>query len=191
MRSVPGIVHHAILAVLLAAGSTGPPPGSGDPPVAVFADLDGRWAGVFVGYDDAGRELYRIRVRQEYETVDATTQRVTITDTMPDGTVIRGAGENTARRLPDGTLRLQCVVRKSNGDTVRHDGRVVQGPDGDHQIMWHSRDGDRVETFRESVRSEGARTVYEINGMGRYGTTSILMTGRYVRQPEPKPEPSS
>ncbi len=153
-----------------------------DPPVAVFAELDGVWAGTFVGYDDAGVELYRITVRQEYETVDDTTQRVTIADTMPAGTVIRGEGENIARRLPDGSLQLTCIVRKSNGERVEHNGRVVQGPEGDEQLVWYSKASDRVETFRESVRHEGERTIYEINGMGRYNGTLMLMTGRYVKQ---------
>lgn len=164
-----------------------PPPVAETParsarPVEVFAALDGTWAGSFVGLDVEGRELYRIRVRQTYVTVSETTQKVTIEDAMPDGTVIRGEGENTAVRRPDGTLQLRCVVRKSNGETTAHEGRLVRGPDGDEQIVWHSRGPDRAETFRETVRREGADTVYEINGMGRYGTSLILMHGRYRRQ---------
>ena len=152
-------------------------------PVDVFAELDGHWKGTFVGLDSQGRELYRIRVSQHYETVDAHTQRVRVTDTMPDGKVIRGEGENTAKRLADGTLQLRCVVRKSTGETVVHDGRLFEGVDGGTQIVWYSSTPDRVETFREGVRHEGSDIVYSIHGMGRYGDQLMLMNGRYLKQP--------
>lgn len=151
-------------------------------PITVFADLDGVWKGTFVGYDAAGKELYRIQVRQEYETVSDTLQKVRITDTMPDGIVITGEGENIARRRGDGTLELKCTVRKSNGELVEHDGRIVRGPEGSEQIIWHSRAADRVETFREYVYQHEKKTIYEINGMGRYDGTLMLMTGRYIKQ---------
>lgn len=152
-------------------------------PVDVFAELDGTWTGVFVGYDAEGRELYRITVRQTYETVSDTTQTVRIEDRMADGTVITATGRNVAERAPDGGLRLRCVVDKSNGDHVEHDGRVGRAVDGSPQIIWHSNRPERTETFRESVRHEGDDVVYEINGMGRYGTTLVLMHGRYVKTP--------
>ncbi|MCH7797671.1 MAG: hypothetical protein IID28_04400 [Planctomycetes bacterium] len=172
-----------ILVVAVPVGLAGQPhqadpAGPGDP-VEVFADLDGSWQGVFVGYDAAGRELYRIRVRQTYRTIDRFRQVVEITDTMADGTVITGHGTNTARRVAGGGLRLRCVVEKSNGEKVEHDGRVVRGPDGDEQIIWYSSKPGRVETFRERVHRDGDEMVYEINGMGRYGETLILMSGRY------------
>ncbi len=151
-------------------------------PVEVFADLEGTWSGAFVGYDETGNELYRIAVTQHYETINDTTQSVIIQDTMPDGTVITGRGENTAHRRADGSLDLRCIVTKSNGDRVAHQGRIVIGPDGDQQIVWYSSGPDRVETFREAVRREGSELVYEINGMGRYGKTLILMHGRYTKQ---------
>ena len=151
------------------------------PPVSVFAELDGAWAGTFVGYDSKGHELYRITVRQTYETINDTTQTVRIEDRMPDGTIIRGEGVNTARRLDDGTLALSCSVNKSNGEHVEHSGRLVNGPDGDHQIIWYSDAPGRTETFRELVRKESGETIYEINGMGRYDQTMILMNGRYRR----------
>ncbi|MHC4947352.1 MAG: hypothetical protein ACYTG1_03710 [Planctomycetota bacterium] len=162
------------------------PPGpgiAGPPPVAVYAKLDGAWEGTFVGLGPDGRELYRLRVRQVYVTVDEHTQRVTITDRLADGTVVEGRGVNTARRRPDGTLALTCRVEKSTGEVVEHDGRLVRGPDGDEQLVWHSRADDRVETFRETVRNEADGDVYEINGMGRYGDTLVLMHGRYRRVP--------
>ncbi|MHC5114530.1 MAG: hypothetical protein ACYTGP_08905 [Planctomycetota bacterium] len=177
-------MKHAILLVALVGallGQSAPSARKPPRPVDVFAELDGRWAGTFVGYDATGRELYRIKVEQVYETVDANTQRVRITDTMPDGTVIRGEGENVATRAADGSLTLECLVRKSNGERVRHAGRLVKGPDGHRQLVWWSKEDGREETFREHVRREGERTVYEINGMGRYGGTSMLMTGRYYR----------
>ena len=179
----------------------GAPPATPDaPPVSVFAALDGTWTGTFVGYDTEGVELYRIRARHTYRTVDDTTQSVTITDTMADGTTITGTGTNTAHRRRDGTLVLRCLVSKSNGDRIDHQGRLVKGPQGDTQIVWFSRAADptqssqppttprrsgppaRVETFREVVKQEGEATVYEINGLGRYGDTLILMTGRYWKQ---------
>jgi len=126
-------------------------------PVRVFAKLDGTWTGTFVGYDASGRELYRIAVRQTYRTIDETTQRVTISDTMPDGTVILGEGENVARRRPDGTLALTCVVRKSSGERVTHDGRLVKGPDGDEQFIWYSDEGGPPHAPRPSASPSGAR----------------------------------
>ena len=152
------------------------------PPIAVFADLDGVWKGTFVGYDPTGKELYRIRVRQEYETISDTLQKVRITDTMPDGTVITGEGENIAHRRSDGTLELKCTVRKSDGELVEHSGRIIRGPDGTAQIIWHSRSPTRIETFREYVFQHENKTIYEINGMGRYDGTLMLMTGRYTKQ---------
>jgi hypothetical protein len=149
------------------------------PPASVFAALDGTWTGMFVGFDQRGRELYRIEVSQTYQTVDETTQRVTTRDTMKDGTVVTGRGVNTARRGPDGTLVLSCDVEKSNGERAAHHGRLVRGPEGDEQIIWWSEGPDRSETFRECVRREGEQVVYSINGMGRYGETFILMHGRY------------
>ena len=99
---------------------------------------------------------------------------------MPDGTVIRGEGENTATRGSDGSLSLRCVVRKSNGETVEHDGRVTLGPDGNKELVWYSKTKDKIETFREVVRVEGKRSVYEIHGMGRYNGTLMLMAGRFT-----------
>ena len=164
-------------------------------PVEVFADLEGTWSGTFVGYDQTGNELYRIAVKQRYQTLNDTMQKVIIYDTMPDGTVISGSGINTARRRADGSLDLRCSIDKSNGQRVAHTGRVVIGPDGDQQIVWYSSGPDRIETFREVVRREGDRLVYEINGMGRYGKTMILMHGRYIKQrgedPESEKEPLS
>ncbi|MHC4992792.1 MAG: hypothetical protein ACYTGC_17610 [Planctomycetota bacterium] len=176
-----------LICVLLAAMAPLPRPSipRADPPVAVFAELDGTWEGTFVGFDSAGRELYRIRVRQIYRTVSDTVQRVRIEDRMNDGTVVTGEGENIATRRADGTLELRCIVRKSTGERVEHQGRLVSGPDGDRQIVWHSEAPGRTETFRETVRPEGARHVYEINGLGRYGETLMLMTGRYVRVETP------
>lgn len=205
----PGLVVGAmLLAACSATGSDAPqaiaPGNSGDgnvttpaaatadgdtatPPVAVFASLDGTWEGTFVGYDVTGVELYRIRVRQTYETVDATTQRVTIRDEMPDGTVITGEGENLARRRADGTLELECIVRKSNGERVAHRGREVLDAAGHHALVWYSEDAGRTETFLESVAGEGGERVYRIKGVGTYGETTILMSGRYVRVDEPRP----
>ncbi len=176
MRTLPLIVIGLLCVV--AGAATGE-----DAPSAVFKDLDGTWAGTFIGYDERGRELYRIKVRQTYHTVSDTVQRVTVDDEMPDGTHVVGRGENTARRGPDGTLVLRCVLTKSNGDRVEHDGRIVDGPGGHPGIIWHSSAPGRVETFREVVRREGDRTVYEINGMGHYGTSLILMHGRYEKVP--------
>lgn len=167
-------------------------------PVTVFEDLDGTWEGTFVGWDTSGRELYRIAVRQTYRTVDAHTQVVEIEDRMPDGTVIAGRGENTARRNGAGKLELRCVVVKSNGERVEHQGRLVQGPDGTEELVWFSREEGREEMFRERVRAVegegGGEEVYEIDGVGRYGDGAgqvIVMAGRYRRAPEPPtpPEP--
>ena len=168
-----------LLVALLGAGS--------DRPVDVFAELEGTWTGVFAGYDTEGRELYRIKVRQTYEIVSDTTQSVHVEDTMPDGTVIRGDGQNIARRGSDGALTLRCIVKKSNGDSVDHEGRLGESVDGRPQIIWYTDRPGRIETFRESVRREGSRTVYEINGLGRYGKTLVLMHGRYVKTDDDKP----
>lgn len=151
------------------------------PPVSVFADLDGTWAGTFVGYDLEGRELYRISVRQVYRTVDGETQTVRIEDTLGDGSVVVGRGENVARRRPDGGLELYCRVEKSNGDRVEHQGRLIDGPDGETEIVWYSREEGRREMFREAVRRDGEGWVYTIDGVGRYGESVVVMAGRYRR----------
>lgn len=148
----------------------------------VFAQLEGTWHGNFVGYDELGRELYRLRVKQVYRTIGSTTQRVEIEDLMPDGTKITGVGENTASRRPDGSWWLSCKVVKSNGDRTEHEGRIVKGPDGDEQILWYTNKPDRIELFREGVSKQGRVTIYSINGMGKYGSRLILMSGSYRKQ---------
>lgn len=181
------------LLVLMLPGAGPPtpaaPPAVPDPPVKVFAALEGSWSGVFVGYDASGTELYRIQVSQKYHTLDEHRQAVEILDTMPDGTVITGQGMNIARRAADGSLQLRCRVNKSNGERVEHEGRVVRGPDGDEQIIWFSRGPDRVETFREFVTGTGPQRQYVINGMGQYGDQLILMAGCYrlVAPKDPAP----
>ncbi|MCA8957066.1 MAG: hypothetical protein KDC87_13390 [Planctomycetes bacterium] len=152
-------------------------------PVAVFAELDGRWRGTFVGYDKGGAELYRIAVEQTYRTIDPHTQRVELRDTMADGKVITGTGFNRAERRKDGTLKLSCEVRKSNGEHVIHRGRTVRGPAGEPQIVWSSDAPRRIETFREWVTHAEGRTRYHIHGMGVYGGTPMLMAGEYQRVP--------
>ncbi len=150
-------------------------------PVDVYAKLNGRWRGTFVGYDLKGTELYRIQVEQEYYRIDEETQGVRVKDTMPDGKVITGEGENTARRLPSGELELRCVVRKSNGEKVEHQGKLVTGVDGTPELIWYSQSSKKREVFRELVREEGNRKVYSIDGFGAYGESEILMHGRYYR----------
>lgn len=152
------------------------------PPVSVFAELEGTWSGIFVGYDAKGLELYRIQVRQTYTTIDGTRQKVTVEDVMPDGERITGEGWNTCELGAEGALVLRCVVEKSSGDRVEHTGRVVRGPSGAQELIWHTDEPERVETFRERVRREGDEVVYSIDGMGRYGDQTVLMAGRYVRE---------
>jgi hypothetical protein len=142
-------------------------------PVDVFKDLEGHWAGTFVGYDTTGKELYRIRVKQWYRTVNATTQEVRLEDTMADGTVVTGKGQNVATRTADGRLRLSCRVKKSNGDRVEHEGRLVRGPGGDRQIVWFTK------TFREWVVGNKADRTYHIHGLGNYDGQLMMMAGRY------------
>ncbi len=152
------------------------------PPVDVFKDLDGHWVGTFVGYDTTGKELYRIRVKQWYRTLNRTTQEVLVQDTMADGTVITGKGQNVATRTADGKLRLACRVTKSNGDKVVHQGRLVRGPAGHKQIVWSARTKGRIETFREWVVGTGGSRTYHIHGLGSYGGKLMLMAGRYQLQ---------
>lgn len=148
-------------------------------PVAVFAALDGVWEGTFAGYDTEGRELYRLRARHVYRTVDGERQAAELEDVLADGTVITGQGFNVARREADGSLTLRCVIDKSNGERVEHLGTVGRAPDGAPQLVWHSRAPERLEVFREVVRPEGDGWVYTIDGYGRYGETEVVMAGRY------------
>lgn len=150
-------------------------------PVKVFADLDGSWTGTFVGYDATGRELYRIQVEHHYQTIDANVQRVRTRDQFADGQVITGEGENRAIRAANGELSLQCTVSKSNGEKVQHLGRLIAGPKGRQQLVWHSQHKDSIETFREWVTGTGADAIYHIQGMGKYGDSMILMAGEYHR----------
>lgn len=151
------------------------------PPVAVYAELDGTWQGAFVGYDEEGQELYRIEVTQTYRTVSDSRQIVEIRDVAADGTVTTGRGENVAVREEDGSLTLRCQVEKSDGSTVEHAGRLVEGPDGTQQLIWHSAEPGRMEVFRERVVEENGEDLYLIDGWGRYGDSTILMAGRYRR----------
>ncbi len=167
--------------VLLFVASCAPPTAVTVRPVDIFAGLDGRWTGDFVGYDSSGRELYRIEVEQHYRTVDDHTQTVEISDRSADGTVVTGRGKNSAHRDADGELVLRCVVDKSNGDHVEHSGRVGRGPTGIEQLVWYSVDPAKVETFREWVVGTGAAATYYIHGMGRYGDSMVLMAGSYRR----------
>lgn len=177
---LPSLLSGVALWGAVAAAGTGAPEAA-EPPVAVFADLDGTWEGTFVGWDRTGRELYRLRVRQTYQTVDESTQRVEIEDRLPDGSVVTGRGENVARRTEDGGIELRCRVEKSNGERVEHQGRLTAGPDGRPVLVWHSRGEDRWEVFRERVRREGEAEVYRIDGVGRYGGEVVVMAGRYHR----------
>lgn len=152
------------------------------PPVRAFARLNGTWVGSFVGHDNHGKELYRIRVKQVYRILNRTTQKVEIEDVMPDGSKVTGIGENVASRGPDGSLVLRCAVVKSNGDRVELEGRIIRGPDGDEQLLWYTDKPGRKEVFREVIRKERNETVYSINGMGLYGGSLILMNGRYRKQ---------
>ena len=170
------------IALLTSAGAGEHPAsavGSSSEPVSVFAELDGTWEGTFAGYDTEGKELYRIAVRQHYQTVDGERQAVRIRDTLEDGTIITGEGFNVARREADGSLSLRCLVEKSTGDRVEHQGRLGRDPDGLPQLVWYSNAADRVEVFREVVRHEGGGLVYTIDGVGRYDGTVIVMAGRY------------
>lgn len=168
-------------AVVLALSLIQGPSAAGGRPVDVYSALDGRWKGQFVGFDAQGKELYRIDVEQTYRTVDDHTQIVRIKDTDASGRTITGEGRNIARRRPDGSLELLCIVEKSNGDKVRHEGRLVRGADGSTQLIWFSVASGRTETFREDVRTVPGGEVYTIDGMGLYGGTPILMHGRYRR----------
>jgi hypothetical protein len=151
--------------------------------VDVFKELEGHWAGTFVGYHPTGKELYRIGVKQWYRTVNATTQEVRLEDTMADGTIVTGKGQNTATRSVDGSLRLACRVNKSNGDKVIHQGRIVRGPAGDNQIVWYTKTPGRTETFREWVQGSKDSRSYHIHGLGSYGGKLMLMAGQYRLQP--------
>lgn len=175
LAALSGFVVAAVFLVAAASDAT---------PVSVFAELDGTWAGTFVGYDLEGRELYRISVRQVYRTIDAETQTVRIEDEFEDGTVVTGRGRNVARRRPDGGLELSCRVEKSNGEKVEHQGRLVEGPDGHTEIVWFSGGPGRREMFRESVRRDGDGWIYTIDGVGSYGDDLVVMSGRY-RKIEP------
>ncbi len=171
-----------LAAALPSAAPPTPPPVSTDAPVAVFAGLDGDWVGTFVGWDASGKELYRIAVKQSCRTVDATTQEVVLEDTDASGRTTRGRGRNVARRRADGSLELTCIVEKDDGDHVEHSGRLVKGPDGDEELPWFVARKGRSETFRERCLGSGKEARYEIDGMGRYGDSLVLMAGRYRRQ---------
>ncbi len=176
------------IAGLLVGAATARPGPDPPPPVSVFAALDGTWSGTFVSYDTAGRELARLTARHTYRTVSDTDQRVEIEDRLADGTIVTARGTNRAERAADGTLRLRCLLTKSNGERIDHAGRLVRGPDGEEQIIWYTDEPGRVETFREVVRHEQGEWFYEINGMGRYGNRLILMAGRYRKVADPDPE---
>lgn len=151
------------------------------PPVSVFSELDGKWQGNFVGYDIKGNILYKIEVTQIYKTISDTTQEVYIEDKAVDGTVITGKGKNIATINDDGLIDLICIVEKSTGEKVEHKGTLSKGPDGKKNIIWHSSNPKRTETFREFVEKRDDGEYYIIQGLGIYGKTSILMSGKYEK----------
>lgn len=144
----------------------------------VFAPLDGTWRGKFDIYTREGGQAegpvrptefdpaawkqppYRleqtIRVRQTYVSESPYFQRVTITDTLPDGNVIESRGVN---KVQNG--RLYCVVKKPD-DLVLHDGKT----DGPGVLIWSRArtSPPAVEYFRETVHDD----TYTIVGWGYY-----------------------
>ncbi len=150
-------------------------------PVAVFSELDGKWEGNFIGYNSKGEILYKIEVTQTYKTINDTTQEVYIKDKSEDGKVTTGKGKNIATKNSDGSLSLKCIVEKSSGDKVEHNGTISKGPDGEKNIIWYSEKPGRIETFRESVEKRSDGEYYLIQGMGIYGKTSVLMSGKYKK----------
>jgi hypothetical protein len=158
---------------------TAPTPSPDDQQYAdVFAALDGRWRGEFRIYTDSrgqadgparptdvdpaewSKAPYRmstLQVEQRYVSESPFFQRVEITDTYPDGRVVKSRGVN---KIQDG--QMWCVVRKPD-DLVVHEGSLA----GEHTIIW-SRDRQTpraIEWFRETVSDD----TYTIVGWGYYG----------------------
>ncbi|MEM7203933.1 MAG: hypothetical protein AAF628_26975 [Planctomycetota bacterium] len=179
----PAIPSATVVGVVVAlAGCRASDETQPERPIDVLAAWDGTWRGRFVSYDPQGNELSRIKVRQVYRTIDANTQEVTIRDQMPDGKVIEGRGRNVAELEPDGTIRLRCIVEKSDGSRVEHRGRIITGPGGGKQILWWSNEPGRVESFREWVWGSAQQARYSIHGLGQYGDQVLLMAGEYRRE---------
>lgn len=154
---------------------------SGKKPVSVFSELDGKWQGSFIGYSTKGNIIYKIEVTQIYKTISDTTQHVYIEDKAEDGKITKGIGKNIAAFNEDGSLKLKCIVEKSNGERVEHEGILSKGPDGKKNIIWFSEKPERIETFREWVEDRSDGKHYLIQGMGQYGDTLILMSGSYKK----------
>lgn len=150
--------------------------------VDVFSELNGTWKGTFIGYDLTGKELYRIDVIQTYKTIDEVTQSVQITDIYPSGEIVTGEGKNIAIKTLDGSLNLECEVKKSNGEYVKHKGRVVFDPNGKKHLIWYSNNQKRREMFYETVEDHIDGTYYTIKGIGIHKNNDIFMVGSYRKQ---------
>ena len=151
-------------------------------PVDVFSELNGTWKGAFIGYDLTGKKLYKIDVIQTYKTIDEATQSVQITDIYPSGEIVTGEGINVAIKSLDGSLYLECKVKKSNGENVKHKGRVVYDSNGKKQLIWYSNNQKGREMFYESVEDHIGGTYYTIKGIGIYKKSDIFMVGNYRKQ---------
>lgn len=145
-----------------------PPPGPDEAPrvdkaesLAFLDQWTGTWRGRFTVFSHSGRLVTELDVQQRYWW-DGEVQRAEFHETVVGTGVVTTA---EARNYVDEHGRLVCEVDKSNGESSRHFGRVVDG-----ELFWFAKEDGRVETFRESVRvdEDGARS-YVIDGFGRYG----------------------
>ena len=170
------LVFAASLCALLTLATSQGTHGESSRLAGVFSAWDGAWEGDFKILRP-GEEPVTIRTRHVYRSESAILQRVTITDTMPDGSVVR----KTADNIVDGEELLCRVFREDGSLEVEHRGELVE-----NWLVWSSldEDGRPRQIFRERVVEDD----YLIDGVGIYGTRREIVeiyVGRYHRV-EPK-----
>ncbi|MEO0587779.1 MAG: hypothetical protein AAF078_09080 [Planctomycetota bacterium] len=167
--------------VLWLVGLSHPAVAADDAPIVdrreALAFLDrwtGHWRGRFTVYSQSGEVVTALDVEQRYRW-DGEVQRATFREVdAATGAVVTA----DARNYVDDTGRLVCEVKKSNGESSRHLGRVEDG-----RLFWFANEPGRVETFVEAVIEDERGRAYTIAGFGMYGTgehaTHFVFDGRY------------
>jgi hypothetical protein len=138
-----------------------------------FTPWDGEWSGMFIVYRTDGTRLETIEVTHRYQRAGSRRQVGEFENRYANGRVERETAVNSVGEYG----RITCEVRRADGTTVVHSGRI----DGD-AIIWHREDAGTMEIFHERVIED----TYRISGMGIYGParqSRLLFVGEYHRQP--------
>jgi len=174
-RSSPTAMRCLAAAAVLMLFTASTPADTVSPEVPLRGALDvftGRWEGAFKVFTHDGRLVNELHVKQHYWS-EGKIQRGRFVERDGSGRIVTVEARNLVEQG-----RLVCRVRKDNGETSAHAGRVT-----DSDLFWSRRGADVVECFRERVVKTDADTTYLINGFGVYGrgdeASHFYFEGRY------------